>query len=138
MRLTADYQLSSDIMQESFTQLLARYTADQYKTALLYRIARNAALDAIRRKARMLSQIDDMEDGEISLEQQYLIREEYQGMLKAMHKLGTMERDILLLTVSREFTYKQIARIMGISEANVKVKVHRARLKLKQIISEGM
>ena len=34
-------------------------------------------------------------------------------------------------------TYREIGDITGISEANVKVKVHRARIKLKKIFRPG-
>jgi DNA-directed RNA polymerase specialized sigma24 family protein len=33
-------------------------------------------------------------------------------------------------------SYREIAGVTGLSEANVKVRVHRARLKLKKIFSE--
>jgi DNA-directed RNA polymerase specialized sigma24 family protein len=33
--------------------------------------------------------------------------------------------------------YREIARIAGTSEANVKVRVHRARLKLKKMMNTG-
>jgi len=34
-------------------------------------------------------------------------------------------------------TYREIAAITGISEANVKIKVHRARIKLKKMLGTG-
>jgi RNA polymerase sigma-70 factor (ECF subfamily) len=43
----------------------------------------------------------------------------------------------LALAVSGVLSYRKIASIAGISEANVKVKVHRARLKLKKILNAG-
>jgi len=41
------------------------------------------------------------------------------------------------LTVSSDLSYREIANILGISEANVKVKVHRARILLKELLQTG-
>jgi RNA polymerase sigma-70 factor (ECF subfamily) len=54
-----------------------------------------------------------------------------------MQTLKTDERDILALTVSSQLSYREISSIVGISESNVKVKVHRARAKLRQFIQAG-
>ena len=59
-----------------------------------------------------------------------MVREQYRQVLSAMQTLDADERDILALAVSSELSYREISTIAGISEANVKVKVHRARAKL--------
>jgi RNA polymerase sigma-70 factor (ECF subfamily) len=66
-----------------------------------------------------------------------MVREEYRQVLAAMQTLEADERDILALAVSSQMSYREISTITGISEANVKVKVHRARTKLRQIIQAG-
>ena len=66
-----------------------------------------------------------------------MVREQYRQVLSAMQTLKTDERDILALTVSSQLSYREISSIVGISESNVKVKVHRARAKLRQIIQAG-
>ena len=79
----------------------------------------------------------DHEDSSSNQEQALIVREEYRRVLSAMQMLEKDERDILALAVSGILTYREIATIAGISEANVKVKVHRARLKLKKILKAG-
>jgi RNA polymerase sigma-70 factor (ECF subfamily) len=66
-----------------------------------------------------------------------MVREQYRQVLSAMQTLKTDERDILALTVSSQLSYRDISSIVGISESNVKVKVHRARAKLRQFIQAG-
>jgi len=51
-----------------------------------------------------------------------------------MGRLNDDEREIISLAADGDLTYRQIARITGISENNVKVKIHRTRLKLKEMI----
>ena len=50
-----------------------------------------------------------------------------------LYEVITDERDILALAISDGISYQDIAEIVGISLENVKVKVHRIRLKLKKI-----
>jgi RNA polymerase sigma-70 factor (ECF subfamily) len=51
-------------------------------------------------------------------------------------QLGDGERDVLALAASGDLTYREIGELTGITEANVKVKVHRARVKLRAIMNE--
>ncbi len=66
-----------------------------------------------------------------SHEHYLMVRDEYQRVLAAMRHLEDDERDLLSLVVSSEMPYRELAQITGISEANVKVKIHRARKKLR-------
>jgi len=58
-------------------------------------------------------------------------------VLAAMQKLAPKERDVLSLVVSSDLSYREIARVTGTSEGNVKVRVHRARGKLRKMLNEG-
>ena len=66
-----------------------------------------------------------------------MIRQEYMEVLSAIQRLDKDERDILALTLSRDLKYKDIANMVGISEGAIKVKVHRARVKLKEMLKKG-
>jgi RNA polymerase sigma-70 factor (ECF subfamily) len=65
-----------------------------------------------------------------------MAREEYRRVLVALQKMDEDERDILSLVIGGDLSYREIAAISGISEANVKVKVHRSRLKLRKMLEE--
>ncbi len=137
MRLTGDYQLSSDIMQESFTRYMENYGPQTQNVSLLFTIARNALWDNSRKKAHNKEEEIDIESKDIDPEQLLLVRESYRTVLSAMRKLKKSQRDILALTVSSDLSYREIANIFGISETNVKVNVHRARIKLKEFLQIG-
>ena len=137
MRSTGDYYLASDIMQESFTRYLERYDKDSQNPALLYTIGRNLIYDNVRKQKRN-SQLQLDRDHTVDDQEHYLmVREQYRQVLSAMQTLETDERDILALAVSSQLSYREISSIAGISEANVKVKVHRARARLRKIIQAG-
>ncbi len=137
MRLTGNYHLSSDIMQESFARYLEHYGPQTQNVSLLFTIARNAVWDNTRKTANNKEIENDIEDEAIDPEQQLLVRESYRNVLSAMQKLKKSQRDILALTVSSDLSYREIANIFGISETNVKVKVHRARILLKEFLQIG-
>ena len=53
-----------------------------------------------------------------------------------MQQLETNEREIMALVADGDFSYHEIAQITGVSEGNVRVKVHRARVRLKSILQQ--
>jgi len=137
MRLTGNYPLASDIMQESFTRYLEHYGPQTQNVSLLFTIARNLVWDNTRKKTNNKEMENNIEDVTINPEEQLLVRESYRNVLSAMQKLKKSQRDLLALTVSSDLSYREIANILGISEANVKVKVHRARILLKELLQTG-
>ena len=137
MRSTGDYYLSSDVLQESFTRYLEKYREEKPNPALLYTIARNAVVDSHRKQVRDNQLLDEQKPSQHNPEMHILVREDYRRVLAAMQKLDEEERDILSLVVSTGLPYREIAQIAGTSEANVKVRVHRARLKLRKMMSIG-
>ena len=133
LRISNDPQLAKDIMQESFTRYLASYGNTKKSPALLFTIARNLMFDA-RRRSRRVSESDEKLQDPNNPEELLIVKEQYLLVLSSMQKLKPSERDILALVVGGQLSYRDIAEITGLSEANVKVKVHRARVKLKQIL----
>ena len=137
MRLTGDYYLSGDIMQESFARLLKHYGPEAQNVSLMYTIARNAVLDHVRKNGRNTKlEGDGWRDHSVDSEQLLMIRQEYRKVLAAMQQLETNEREIMALVADGDFSYHEIAQITGVSEGNVRVKVHRARLKLKNFLKQ--
>jgi RNA polymerase sigma-70 factor (ECF subfamily) len=137
MRNSGDYYLAGDIMQESFTRYLEKYGGENPTPQLIFTIARNALYDYTRKRIRQAKRLEHLDPADHDQEKKCIVRDEYQRVLAAMQKLDQDDRDILALAASEEFTYREIASVAGISEANVKVKVHRARTRLRNIIREG-
>jgi len=134
IRRAGDYQLACDIMQESFTRLYEKYTVEHFTPQLLYTIGRNLVLDALRKRKHDPLEIDDVEQPVDGQEHYLMVRDEYRQVLAAMRHLEDDERDLLSLVVSSGLSYRELAEIIGLSEANVKVKIHRARKKLRTFL----
>ena len=137
MRMTGDYHLSMDLVQESFTRYLEKYANDTRNLSLLYTIARNSFLDHKRRSGRFVALDQDYEDLSVNQADSFQIKQEYVRVLSAMKELEDDEKETLALVLSGDLNYKEIASITKTTEANVKVKVHRARLKIKKILHAG-
>lgn len=136
MRLTGDYDLSRDLLQESFTRYLSSYANRDPNPTLLYTIARNALLDIRRRQGRALhTDVEPTAPGD-DPERRFLVREQYRQMLSALEKLKDTDRELLALAATGDLKYRQIAEILGISENGVKVRIHRSRVRLRQILEE--
>jgi RNA polymerase sigma-70 factor (ECF subfamily) len=136
LRMTGDYDLSRDIMQESFTRCLARYGDRIDNIALLYKVARNLVIDHKRKSDRNESLKEQNTVDPIALDQQFLVREEYRKVLLALKDLSFEDRELLSLVAGKSLSYRKIASILAISENSVKVRVHRARKRLRSAIAK--
>jgi RNA polymerase sigma-70 factor (ECF subfamily) len=57
-------------------------------------------------------------------------RAEAADALVALARLSTRDREVLLLVAAGELDFKSVGKILGISSAAVKMRVHRARRRL--------
>ncbi len=138
MRCSGDYHLACDIMQESFARLLQSYGAEKSTPQLLFTIGRNLVRDALRQRNRDKGTPLAPQASNANPEHHLMVRAEYRRVLDAMQRLEADERDLLALVVSSDLGYREVAEITGLSEANVKVKIHRARKKLRTYLqAEG-
>lgn len=122
-------------MQESFARLFQKYRPESFTPQLLYTIGRNLVLDSMRRRNRDAGLAETQLEAADSVERDLMVRDEYRRVLAAMRRLDPDERDLLSLAVSGGLRYREMARITETSEANVKVKIHRARKKLKDLLA---
>jgi RNA polymerase sigma-70 factor (ECF subfamily) len=135
VRRSGDYHLACDVMQESFARLFQKYRPESFTPQLLYTIGRNLVLDSVRRRNRDAGYAEPRTQAAELVERDLMVRDEYRRVLAAMRRLEPDERDLLSLVVSGGLRYRDMAQITGTSEANVKVKIHRARKKLKELLA---
>ncbi len=129
--------LADDLVQETFTRYMERYRNHELSPALLFTMGRNLYYDHLRSRRAGVALTDNIEQKTFSSQEaSYIFREESQKVLRCLQRLDDEERDILALVVSSELRYQEIAEIRGCSKANIKVKVHRARKRLKQLLQE--
>jgi RNA polymerase sigma-70 factor (ECF subfamily) len=135
LRKTGNSFLAADLVQEAFTRYMEKYREHEQSPALLFTIGRNLFYDEIRND-RLIAREDIVQGMIADQEETYIAKEQANKILTAMAKLGDDERDVLALVVSSVLSYQEIADIRKCSVANIKVKVHRARQKLKKLLQE--
>jgi RNA polymerase sigma-70 factor, ECF subfamily len=100
--------------------------------AWLFAIARNAALDELRRrKRRVVVALDPADErpettpDEMQIERRVAVR-------AALARLEPRERELVLLKFHAQLSNAELARVLGTSESNAGTRLHRAVQKLRE------
>lgn len=101
--------------------------------AYLFTIARNLYLNQKRIANRSVELNLDHLDPHPSPDHLVESREELSHALEAIQSLAEVDRTAFLLRVQHELSYEEIARVLDLSLTAVKVKIHRARLKIASL-----
>ena len=122
---------AEDICHEAFLKAIRHGTPRNALTnplAWLYQIARNTALDELRRRRRLyfdqLPDADVLVDHNTSVDTQLSTREQVQ---KALAGVPALYREALMLYVLHGYNVKDIAALCGCSTTAVKARLFRAR-----------
>lgn len=148
--LLGQRQDAEDCTQETFIKAYRSLKYYQFLSSFytwLYRIAVNTCLDHQRRSSRYLAysidQPADLEDGspllqipdEGPLPDEELERQEDDTRLRyEISCLPEHLRDIVVLRDLEQFSYREIAEMLDISEGTVKSRLFRARARLMQAL----
>jgi len=126
---------AEDITSETFVRAWASPTPIAMATVkgYLFAIARNLFLHSRRHGARQVPLDEEPPDTHESAHGQVEQKDELRAVLARLQRLPDADRAALLMRAVDGMPYDEIARILGISLAAAKVKVHRARLALADI-----
>ncbi len=142
-RIVNDEEAAEDLVHDSFIKAnekeLVFPSIDDAKFWLI-RVVKNASLNYAKRKVReakayhkaLYEGRQEMESGETEL----LKKETVEKAKEALEKLPPKLKEVLVLREYGGMNYKEIGKILGITEGNVKVRVFRAREQLLKLIGE--
>jgi len=105
--------------------------------AWLFGIARNAALDELRRRrrrARLESEPEDLASVPVDDQAETAVRREV--LRAALATLEPRERDLVALKFAGGLSNEEIARVLRISASNAGTRLHRAMEKLRKACHE--
>jgi RNA polymerase sigma-70 factor, ECF subfamily len=101
----------------------------------LYRIARNAATDAGRRRSRERNGIERIaaqaHTPEAGVDVQAVVREQHQAVLEAIAALPEIYREPFVLKHIESLSYKQIGELLDLPPDTVETRLVRARRLLR-------
>ncbi|MGB0840410.1 MAG: RNA polymerase sigma factor [Chitinophagales bacterium] len=127
-----------DLFQEIVLQVWKSYPSFKGNSKIstwIYRVGLNTAISSFRKKKRQLTQ-QSMSIEELQIPDRpfnYEFEERLKYMHEAIRQLNNVEKAIVMLYLE-EHSYQDIAEIMGITESNVGVKLHRIKSKLKKMV----
>ena len=130
--LAGDGFEAEDITSETFVRAWASNSPIRTETlkAYLFTIARNVFLQRRRKRKRQVALEDGYTDPAPGPHERVESRLELLRVQKVLQALPEIDRAAFTLRVQHELPYAEIARVLGLSLAAAKVKVHRVRKKL--------
>jgi len=138
--LSGDPSLADDITSETFIRVWSSPEPVRLATvkAYLLTIARNLWLTERKRRLRSQDLDETIPDPSQSVSRQVEVKDELDRVLRALREIPEVDRVALLMRVEEGLPYEEVAAALGLPVATVKVKVHRARLRLAQIRNQGV
>lgn len=137
-----DKEAAKEIVQECFLKLLqqSEEIPREHIQAWLYRECRNRAIDSWRKQRRM-DRLDDKTETELGFttstpHEDLETHRDLQHMHAAIVKLTPRQQEVLFLKYRDGLSYKEIARVTGLTATNVGFILHEAMTLLREATAE--
>jgi len=142
-RVVASYErdqaLQEELLQEVFMAVvssLPRLSHEDKLKPFVFRIAHNRCLSHVVKRMRErphAEALDDVAAETVSQDQALIEQERGARLLEAVRRLSVPYRQVITL-ILEDMSYDEIAHTLGISVANVGVRVNRAKQQLKAML----
>ena len=128
-----------DLFQEISIQLFKAYPkfkGESKFSTWMYRVAINTAISLYRKSKRSIKTSEIFDNLKELEYKEYDATKDRQIELlyKAINQLNDIEKALVLMYLDDK-PYAEISQILGISEVNARVKMNRAKIKLKNILN---
>lgn len=135
LKYSANYEQAQDLLQDSFIKIfqnIHQYSAKGSFEGWMTRLVINTAITRSKKNGVHLSisgdfpedTIEDLDDEELPLE----------FLIKIIQELPEAYRLVFNLYVMEDYSHREIAEMLGISEGTSKSNLARARMKLRESI----
>lgn len=142
LRMVDDEDLAAELLQRTFVRSYRRLEQCRLPERVggwMFRIASNLCRDHLKRRGRDDVALEEAppvrsggEDPEEAAERG-AVRADLEDALRA---LSSEKREAFLLKHLEEYTYEEISELLGVSVSAVKMRVHRAREELQDLLRE--
>ena len=149
VRLTGNDADARDLTQDAFLRVFRAWRSFQPGTSFLswiYRIVTNLYRDELRRKkGRFLEQIPEDNAPQafgghrplaVDPIEDYVAGQLGETLAQALASLSPEQRQVVVLADIEQYSYQEIADIMGCSIGTVRSRLHRARATLRRLVTE--
>ena len=125
-------EIAKDASQEVFIIIwknLKKFKGDSSIKTWIYRITVNTCLGQIKADSRRKEALNHVERNHRDAN----LDDSVSNLYKAIGQLNKTDRLIIMMVLEKE-KQKTIAEILGIEETNLRVKIHRIKIKLGKIL----
>jgi RNA polymerase sigma-70 factor (ECF subfamily) len=132
--MKGDSDIANDLSQEIFINIwnaLGGFKNESSYKTWIYRITANTCLQQIR-KDKNKQRISIREGFDVA-EIVNTAEETHLQLYKAVGELPEVDR-LIMMMVLEEVEYGEIASVIGINETNLRVKIHRIKKRLKELL----
>lgn len=146
MRYANDRDSAEEVLQEGFIKIFDKLKAFNYEGSFegwMRRIMSNTAIDSIRKSKKDPILTDNDEDFKLGSEDPMVDLEELEFVglkaeiaMEAINELSPAYRSVFNLYVFEDYTHKEIAEILGISEGTSKSNLSKAKMNLQKVLKE--
>ncbi len=142
-RLCLNEAVAEEILQQAFIKAfkyLDKWDSSKGLKNWLYMIARNAFYDYVTKENKFKTVcMEDMQfflaSCESGPEDKAILKSEYEDVLKNIYELKPKYSEILILRYVEEKSYEEIGEILNIPLGTVKIRLHRAKEKLINLVA---
>lgn len=135
-RYSGNHQEAEDILQDSFIRIFDNLRSYRFQGSLegwMKRITINTALESLKKKKMSLVSIDSESFiPDIVCDEDALTRLSSKDIIAMIQQIPGGYKEVLNLFIVDGYSHKEIAKMLGISEANSKLRLNRARNMLKE------
>lgn len=143
LRLVGDRQEAEDVTQDAFLRAyrgLAGFRGEARFETWLYRIVANTAMSHLRRRGRFGTLLAEQDEDPAEPAAEVLIEDravDRDALTRALDALPPGMRSVVVLKDVYGLSCLEVGEAMGISEGAVKVRLHRARRRMKATLDGG-
>ena len=137
-----DYYLAEDAASEAFIRIYKNIhkigdPTDKKSIAFIVTIVKNVSLTMLKKeKAQPAEEFDEEVQDGFDLEAHMISQISADQIYQTLDKLGEDLKSVFLLRYANDLSHKEIGKLLGISENNVTVRLHRAKKKLADLVGK--
>ena len=140
-------EIAEDITSEVFLRVWKRYRKQELDNikdpgSFLYKTAKNLLVDYYRKRTKIavmsLEDKKEIPDAGQQIDKKEIVRQDIEKISNAISQLKDEHQDLIIWYYIEEVPISEIAKITNKTENAVRVAIHRAMNKLKEILEATM
>ncbi len=139
-RMVRNYHDAEDITFDTFIKCfksLSSFDRTRSFSTWLFTIAHNVTIDFLRKNKQQYEYFDERHAAKDDFVKEYEKRKKMEKIEKALAILSPQERELIVLFHKEEYSYKEMSEILKIPISTIKIRLHRARKKLRGAVHEN-